>query len=359
MKSRTATCPSPSTSGSSGLVDQLVDPAGLEAGGNVDVRVRRHDGALGALIVETAAAFDAGELPVLGGHGDASIGRVAPARQAGLGGVARYGWMAAGRDPAAQRIRRNARLIGDELDAHRPGHRPAVVGGDGQVEDLPPIAGKQVALPGEPGDRVAAPHQEAVAGVGQTPRVVGAGRIVEELQAALVAAVGPVEEQPPVAGLHVDRLQQQEIGRELHEPARIPRRLVDVDDGRLRLAGGVHREAHPAGDPLVGASGPEGFPIGEGCALDHRQLQAIGHGLTAPLISWYPAHRLMRTRYALRLIPTVAREQRSATSEQSILWPNRAACKCGRCRNGYDRPWRSRHAQLCQSTRLNDSRQSR
>ena len=81
-----------------GFVDQLVDPAGLEAGRDVDMRVRRHDGALGALIVETAATFDAGKLPVRGGHGDASVPRVAPAGQAGLGGVSRYGWMAAGRD---------------------------------------------------------------------------------------------------------------------------------------------------------------------------------------------------------------------------------------------------------------------
>ena len=67
-----------------GLVDELVDPAGLEAGRDVDMRVRRHNGSLGALIVETAATFDARKLPVRGGHGDASVAGVAPAGQAGL-----------------------------------------------------------------------------------------------------------------------------------------------------------------------------------------------------------------------------------------------------------------------------------
>ena len=105
---------------------------------------------------------------------------------------------------------------------------------------------------------------------------------VGELQATLVVAVGAVEEQPPVAGLHVERLQQLEIGRELHQPLRVPRCLADIDDGSLRLAGGVYREARPAGDPLVGASCSEGLALGEGRTLDHRQLHAIGHGLTAP-----------------------------------------------------------------------------
>src|SRR5207237_2522364 len=83
-----------------GLVDELVDPSSLEAGRDVDMRVRRHDGSLGALIVETAATFDAGKLPVRGGHGDAGVAGVAPACQAGLCGVQRYSGMTAGRDPA-------------------------------------------------------------------------------------------------------------------------------------------------------------------------------------------------------------------------------------------------------------------
>ena len=225
-------------------------------------------------------------------HGDAGVVGIAPARQAGPGGIERDGGIAARRGPAAQRIDGDARLIGDELHPDRPGDRLAVVGGDRHVEHLPPVAGQQVALPGEPGDRVAAPHEEAVAGVRQSPRVVGAGRVVEELQAALVAAVAPVEEQAPVAALHVDRLQQREVGGELHEPARVPRSLVDVDDGRLCLGCGVHRKPRPAGDPLVGAGLSEAFPAGKGGAFDHRQLEAIGHGLTAPLIP--PADAALR-----------------------------------------------------------------
>ena len=56
----------------------------------------------------------------------------------------------------------------------------------------------------------------------------------------------------------------------MHEPTRIPRCLVDVDDTRLRLGGGVHRKARAAGDPLVGTRRCEAFTIGKSRALDHR-----------------------------------------------------------------------------------------
>ena len=59
----------------------------------------------------------------------------------------------------------------------------------------------------------------------------------------------------------------------MHEPARVPRRLVDVDDARLRLAGGIHRKARPAGDPLIGAGGSEVFAIGESRALERCKHQ--------------------------------------------------------------------------------------
>src|SRR5262249_46741017 len=160
----------------------LVNPAGLEAGGKIDMRVRRQDGPLRTLIVEPTAAFDAGKLPVCAGHNDARIARIAAAGQAGFGGVARRRWMTAGWDAAAQWIDRDARLVSDELHAHRPSDRPAMVGSDWEVEYLSPAAGKQITLPGEPNDRVTAPHEEAVAGVGQGPWVVGSGRIVEKLQ---------------------------------------------------------------------------------------------------------------------------------------------------------------------------------
>ena len=72
---------------------------------------------------------------------------------------------------------------------------------------------------------------------------------------------------------------RQKIGRETHEPTRIPRRLVDVDDARLRLGGGVHRKVRAAGDPLVGAGCAEAFSVSKARALDYLQLEAIGHDL--------------------------------------------------------------------------------
>src|SRR5215831_11315194 len=160
-----------------------------------------------------------------------------------------------------------------------------MVGSDWEVEYLSPAAGKQITLPGELNDRVTAPHEEAVAGVGQGPWVVGSGRIVEKLQAALVAAVGPVEKQPLIAVCHGNRLEEHEVGREVDAPVRVPRRLVDVDDARLRLQSRIHTEVHAAGDPLVGTRAGEALTAGKGGALDHRQLEAIGHWFRALLVA--------------------------------------------------------------------------
>ena len=181
--------------------------------------------------------------------------------------------MAPGRRPPAERERRAAGLIGNELDADRARYGAPVVGGHRQIEKLSAVTGQQVAMPGEPGNRIASPHQEAVAGVIRIARVVGPRSVVEELQATLVAPVGPIEEEPPVALGHVDRLQQQEVTGEVHEPARIPRRLDEVDNVRLRLACGIDGEAHPTGDPLIRAGGLEVLTAGEWLALEHRKHQ--------------------------------------------------------------------------------------
>src|SRR5262245_17259526 len=157
----------PENEGIPRLVNELIDPAGLEAGGKIDMRIRRHHGSLGALMIQPAPSLEAGKLPVRAWHGDARIARIAPTAQAGLGGIARHGRMTAGRDAAAQRIDRDPWLLGDELHAHGPSDRPAVVGGYRKIEYLPSVARKQVTLPGEPNHRIAAPHEEAVASMCQ------------------------------------------------------------------------------------------------------------------------------------------------------------------------------------------------
>ena len=197
-------------------INQLVDPARLEAARDVDVRVRRDQRLLDALIVEADPAFDAREAPALGRHRDPRVVGIAPPRQARLARVERYGRMAARRGMAAQRKGRDPGAVGDVLDPDQSGDRRD----DRQVEHHPPVPGQQVALPGEPYDGVAAAHQKAVSGMRQGPRVVRGRRVVEELQHPLVAAVAVVEKDPPVAAPGIDRLQDREIAG---KAARAPR----------------------------------------------------------------------------------------------------------------------------------------
>jgi len=68
-------------------VDELVDPPRLEPAGNVDVRVRRDQCLLGALVVEAAATFDASEAPAVGRHSDPLVIGIAPPRQMRLARV--------------------------------------------------------------------------------------------------------------------------------------------------------------------------------------------------------------------------------------------------------------------------------
>ena len=92
-----------------------------------------------------------------------------------------------------------------------------------------PIAGQDVALPRHHHHRVAAAHEEAIAGVAQAARVVGAGSIVEELQAALIAAVGKLQQHRSVAPCRINGTQQEEVQREADQPVPAARCEGDVD----------------------------------------------------------------------------------------------------------------------------------
>src|SRR5262245_5786206 len=110
------------------MVDQLVDPSGLEAGWKVDVRVRGYNGAFGALVIEAAASFDASKMPGTGRHYFSGIAGVAPPRQTGLRGVQGCCRMAPGRCAPTEREDGDAGLIGNELDADRTCYGAPIVG---------------------------------------------------------------------------------------------------------------------------------------------------------------------------------------------------------------------------------------
>ena len=250
-----------------GLVNQLVDPAGLEPARQVDVGVGLNDRVLGTLKVEADAGLDARELPGLRRDLDALVVGVAAPRQPRLRCIARDRRVAAGGDPATQGQRGLAFLGNDELGPHRAGERRGTVGRDGQVHRHAAVARQQVSLPGAPHHRVAAAEQVAVAGVLQRRRVVAGRRVAKVLHRPLVAAVAVVEEEPPVSACRIGRLQDAEVGGELDQAVPIARRLVQIDDPRLRGRVGIDGEARPPGQPLVGAGVAELVAAGEGAAF--------------------------------------------------------------------------------------------
>src|ERR1700720_634241 len=261
-------------------INQLVYPAGLEAAGDVDMRVRRDQRMLGALVVEANPAFDAGKAPGLGRHRDPRVVGIAAARQARLARVERYGRMTARRSMAAQRKRRDPGTVGDVLNPDQPGYRRH----GREIEHHPSVPRQQVALPGEPDDRVAAPHQKSVPGMRQGPRVVRGQRVVEELQHPLVAAVAVVEKDSPVAAPGIGRLQDREIADKPDEPLGIRRRLVDVGDALLRRRVRLDGKMRPPDEPPISSRSPELMPVGKREPPGNRQFHPIGHTQT-PLVS--------------------------------------------------------------------------
>jgi hypothetical protein len=136
----------------------------------------------------------------------------------------------------------------------------AVLHRDREVDREPVVARPDVGAPADPGDHVALAHEEAVAEVLCRRRVVevrARRRVVHQGEGVLVAPVVDLEEQPPVAGRHVDRLQDVHVGRELDLAGGAHGRLVDVED--LRVAGvvGVDGEMGDALQLLIGAGGAE------------------------------------------------------------------------------------------------------
>src|SRR3546814_6575091 len=103
--------------------------------------------------------------------------------------------MAARRYPPAQRHALHAGCVRDEIGADLARHRTVGLLGDRQIEDHPPAAGQQVSLPRGMDDGIAAPEQEAVAGVRRGADFVRGRRVTEKLHRPVVAAVPPRSEE--------------------------------------------------------------------------------------------------------------------------------------------------------------------
>ena len=256
-------------------VDELVDPAGLEAAEDVDVGIRFDERGFGPLRIEPDAALDAREGPPIACDRLAGVVGIAPPRQSRSCGVERDGGVASRGHPPAQRIRRDSGPIGDELGPHETGEGLGAVARHRHVEEHAPAARQQVPLPCRPHDRVPAAHEKSVAGVAQGSRIVRCRRIVEELELSLVPAVAVSEEEPAVA--RTLRLEHADIGRVLHEAAGIARHLVEIDDVRVGACIGVDGEVRPPDESFVGTGALEGMALREWLALRDPQLQCDVH----------------------------------------------------------------------------------
>ena len=171
----------------------------------------------------------------------------------------------------------NAARIGDVLDPYLARDRLILVGCYGHIQKKTMVAGEQIGLPSAPNERIAAAHHEAVAGVLGRSRIVGAHCIVEELKAADVAAIAPVEEQTAATLRRIDGLQDRDVGGEAHEPARIDGGLVEIDNASLRPRLWIDGKVRAALEALIRSDGPKGLTAGEGKTLRDVDLDPVGH----------------------------------------------------------------------------------
>ena len=240
--SRTAAGPSPTSDRVLRDVDDVVDLVRLEASFEVDA---------GRIVDDRAVVVAAGEAPALArNHAPRLVHAVADGQD--VAGIVRVGHRVGDVAPVRERAV-VGELVDDHLAPHQPRDRIPAVGGHRRVQPHLAIADRHVELPAEPEQREAVLEQEAVAHLRRRPRVAAAGGVVEVAEHPLPAAVRHLVEDGAVAAPGVLRLQQEEVRPELHHPALVARREVDVAHDPVGRVRGVDLEVDHAGQLLVGA----------------------------------------------------------------------------------------------------------
>ena len=153
-------------------------------------------------------------------------------------------------------------VLGDELLPHHAGD----AGDDRKARRQAIVAGRHVALPAAPHHREAAPHQKAVAGMLRVPAV---RRTVEPRHDRLVAAIGHVVDEAPVAAIEIERLQDPKVAAILDIALRVARGPIEVDDPGIQRMCRIEFAEYRAVQALIGADGAEfraaehgTFPLG-------------------------------------------------------------------------------------------------
>jgi len=122
-------------------------------------------------------------------------------------------------------------------------------------------AGRHVTLPATPHHGEAAPHQKAVAGM---LGVSTLRRPVEPRHDRLVAAIGHVVDEAPIAAIEIKRLQDPEIALILDEAQRVARGPIEVDDSDIQGMCRVEFAEYRAVQPFI--------------RPDSAEFRAIKHG---------------------------------------------------------------------------------
>ena len=270
-----------------GAVDELVDRAAVEAR-----RGRPRD--LDMPVVD--------QTPRKTGRRDARIGLALPHRQRRPVRVGNR--IDEGADEALLRqlldvgVAEQPGVLGDELLAHHAGD----AGDDRKARRQAIVAGRHVALPAAPHHREAAPHQKAVAGMLGVPAV---RRPVEPRHDRLVAAIGHVVDEAPVAAIEIERLQDPEVALILDIAVRVARGPIEVDDPGIQGMCRIEFAEYRAVQALIGPDGAEfraaehgAFPLGHldppHAAAAHAVLRtepAIGGSLTTSQVRRKAAER--------------------------------------------------------------------
>src|SRR5881628_1338528 len=103
----------------------------------------------------------------------------------------------------------------DEVAANHALDRSSALGGDRRIQPEQAVTFRRIELPADPQQREPLPEQETVAELFGGRRVEASGRVVEESEHALTAAIGDFEENGAVAFLDPPRFDEKEIGGEL------------------------------------------------------------------------------------------------------------------------------------------------
>ena len=229
-----------------------------------------------------AAGAHRGETPAVGRDGDARVSLVLSDGERAGGRVGGGGFVAVGVVVAAEGNGGDAGVVDHELGADGAGDRLTVQARDWQSHRQAARAGAYVALPAGPDDGVASPHQEAVAGVFRRGRSVVVNGVVEELEAAHVAAIVDVVKDAAVAAFQVDGLEHVDVRGVLDQAVWIPRCVLEVDHGTELWSGGVDGEVDTARQQLVGADVAKLLAFRERLApVDNKPYLRI-HGVRPP-----------------------------------------------------------------------------